>query len=111
MKTKLQCVKWLAALSLCAALAAPSFAQRGRTNWQQNRPPKDQGAKQQHQQERQQQKQQKQAAREAQRNANRPPQANTPRDNRSVNSDRPSNDIRGNNPNRPPNAYTPPPRT
>ena len=117
MKTKFQFAKWLALLGLCAALAGSSFAQRGGANWQQNRPPKDQGAKQQRQQERQQQKQQ--TSREAQRNANRPPQANAPRgntegrpgENRPINPNRPNSDTRSNNPNRPPNAYTPPPRT
>jgi hypothetical protein len=102
MKSGLQFGKWLAALGICVALASPGLAQHGAANGQQNRPPK-QGQNQQkpHPQAAQQQRQQ--AQREAQRNANRPPQANPPREVQPAS--------RPNNLNRPLNAYAPPPRT
>jgi len=114
MTNKLQFGKWLAALGICAALALPAFAQRGRSNWQQNpnRPPKPaQAAKQPRQQEKQQRQQEKQAQREAQRNPNRPPQTNPETHPNNPNRPNgPTGDARANNnPNRPPNAYTPPP--
>jgi len=122
MNGRLQFVKWLAALSFCAALAVPSLAeQHPRANWQQNRPPKQAAEKQQRQQARQQQRQEKQAQREAQKNANRPPKANSdsrannsshsPSGESSVNnSNRPPNTVQGrsDNPNRPPNRTATP---
>jgi hypothetical protein len=115
MTNKLQFGKWLATLGICALLTAPSFAQRGRANWQQNRPPKQQPAAKpqqqaQRQQEKQQRQQQKQAQREAQRNTSRPPQPNAePRTNNPNRPNGSNGEARANNPNRPPNAYTPPP--
>lgn len=108
MKGKLQFGKWLATLAVCAALAVPGFAQRGRDNGQQNRPPKQEQKQQ--RQNQQAERQQRQQDRQAQRNANRPPQTNP--DSRADRFNRPSNEPRGSaNPNRPPNAFTPPPRT
>ncbi len=116
MSNRLQIGKWVAALGIWVALAAPSFAQL-RANAQQNRPPQNrpvqpaqkeqrhqqQAEHQQRQQEKQQRQQGQQAGREAQRNANRPPQANSERNN-------PAPRANGNS-NRPPSAYTPPART
>src|SRR5882757_2120957 len=109
MSNRLQIGKWVAALGIWVALAAPSFAQL-RANAQQNRPPQNRPVQpvqkeQRHQQqaEHQQQQQGQQAGREAQRNANRPPQANSERNN-------PAPRANGNS-NRPPSAYTPPART
>ena len=107
MKSGLQFGKWLAALAACAALALPGFAQGGRANRDQNRPPK-QEQKQQRQnpqpnRPQRQRQEERRAPREEQRNANRPPQANP---------SRPFADERPNrNPNRPPNRYAPSPRT
>ena len=127
MRLRIQFAGSLVALGIGAALEVPSFAQRERLNWAQNRaadkPPKQekqqprQGRRQEQRQER---RQQQQGARRAQverrqndnsrrpsgRNPN-PPDANS-RSNNSLN--RPNEHSRpSNNPNRPPSAYTPPP--
>jgi len=113
MKNKFQIAKWLAALSLCAALAAPSFAQqhqRGNGGQGQNRPPKQAPAAH---------PQQRPAQRD---NRGRPPQMhaeNRPNESNRANGEAraegpnrtPGGEARPSNPNRPPNAYTPPPRT
>ena len=99
------------ALGMCAATAAPGFAQRPSANWAQNRqndkppkPPKQQ-EKQQRPQPRQPQGQAQnraQAERHPNGNSNRPPASNS---NHAGTEARPNN-----NSNRPPSAYTPPPR-
>jgi hypothetical protein len=89
------------ALGISAMIAAPCYAQRGRSNWAQSRPadrppkpPKPPARQQQEGHRAQAQKQQNG-------NANRPPQGNP---------NRPDTNARlNNNPNRPPSAYTPPP--
>jgi len=104
MKSRLQFVKWLAALSLCAMVALPSFAaQHPHGNGGQNRPPKPPAAH-------------PQKSAPHNNSGSRPPQGNRPENRpgnpnpasteaRTDNSSRPPNEgERSNNPNRPPSA-------
>jgi hypothetical protein len=106
-------------LGMCAAAAAPSYAQKpgAAQNRPSNRapnPPRQQGSQQRQQQPRQAQNQAR-AGRPQNRNANRPPERNSNRPDMNAqtngNPSRPDSSTRpNNNPNRPPSAYTPPPR-
>ena len=121
MRLRVQIAGCMVALGISAALAVPSFAQRERANWAQNRqdnkPPKHQSQprqqpprqqqRQEQRQERRQQQQEAQRARNERQNsgrANRPPNSNA---NRAEMVPRRPNV----NANRPPSAYPPPPKT
>ena len=118
----------LTALGITAALAGPSFAQRERANWAQDRqytkPAKDQRQQQRPQQREEPRQERRQPQQETRRpqperrqieNASRPPERNPNRPDANA---RPNNNVTrpneytrpNNNPNRPPSAFTPPPR-